>query len=46
LIELDGAVMKDDARLKAIGSEFGAAFLQADVIGGYARPLVLASKNS
>ena len=42
LLELVGAVSNDDAGLEKIGAEFGEAFVQAHIIGGYARPLVLA----
>jgi chorismate mutase len=41
LIGLDGYVAKDDPRLDAIAAEFGQAFLQANIIGGYAEPLAL-----
>jgi chorismate mutase len=46
LLELDGAVEKDDSRLSAIGAELGGAFVQADIIGGYARPLLLAGAGN
>jgi chorismate mutase len=44
LFELDGAIAEDDARLRTIESEFGEAFIQADIIGGYAKPLAPADK--
>jgi chorismate mutase len=45
LFELDGAIAPDDSRLRTIESEFGDAFIQADIIGGYARPLMPADKT-
>jgi len=40
-VEVAGEVLKGDPRLAAIDAEFGGTTVEAHVIGGYARPLVL-----
>ena len=41
LVEVDGEVGGDDQRLGALGAAIGESFVQAQPIGGYARPLAL-----
>lgn len=41
LVEIASDIARDDARLSAFGVAFGPAFVEAQVIGGYARPLKL-----
>jgi len=45
LIEVDGDVGDDDPRLMALAAEFGKAFVQIRIIGGYARPLTISDKT-
>jgi chorismate mutase len=41
ILEVANAIDRDDAELVALETQFGGAFVEARVIGGYARPLVL-----
>ena len=45
VIEVDGALDADDPAVAALGAQFGAAFIDAHIIGGYARPLALSSNT-
>jgi chorismate mutase-like protein len=44
LVEIDGVVASDDARFSALASHLGAEFVEAHVVGGYARPLDMAPR--
>jgi len=44
LVEVEGEVTKDDPRVAALGGQLGSSFVQAQSIGGYARPLTLAGR--
>lgn len=41
VMEVANAIDRNDAGLGALEAQFGDAFVEARVIGGYARPLVL-----
>lgn len=45
VIEVDGGIEGGDPRVKALAGQFGPVLIDAHVIGGYARPLVLSSKT-
>jgi chorismate mutase/prephenate dehydratase len=45
VIEVSGGVAADAAPLKALPAQFGLALIDAHIIGGYARPLVLSSNT-
>ncbi|MDB5397099.1 MAG: chorismate mutase [Rhodospirillales bacterium] len=45
VIEVADGVNADDAAMKALAGQFGPALIDAHVIGGYARPLVLSSNT-
>jgi hypothetical protein len=44
LIEVAGDIAPGDAKLSALGAALAPAFVEANVIGGYARPLTLTRK--
>ena len=45
VIEVGGGVTSDDPPMKALSGHFGAALIDAHIIGGYACPLVLSSNT-
>jgi chorismate mutase/prephenate dehydratase len=45
VIEVAGGVNADDPEMKALAGQFGSALIDAHMIGGYARPLVLSSNT-
>jgi chorismate mutase len=45
IVEVSGGVLQGDAAMAALPAKFGPALMDAHVIGGYARPLVLSRKT-